>query len=162
MSTDLNRALSFNFNNASVAMIDSSPLCLEVMTNILAGYGFRKMHRCADLAVGTETIKSHGIDLLLIDPMSYGEGAYDLIRWLRAERFGPNSSVPIIITTAHTRMRLITTTRQCGADYIVAKPFSTACLLERILWVATSEGRRGELIAPSELVNTAGSGVDMW
>ena len=162
MSVDLKRELSFNFSNASVAMIDPSAICLEVMTNILAGYGFRKMHRCSDLASGTETIKAHGVDLLLVDPVAFGDEAYNLIRWLRAERFGPNSAVPIIIVTAHTRMRLITATRQCGADYIVAKPFSTAGLLERILWVATSEGRRGELIAPAELVNTAGSGVDMW
>lgn len=60
-------------------------------------------------------------------------------------------------------MRLITNTRRCGADYVVAKPFSTSGLLARLLWVANTEGRRGgELTAPAEIVNTSGSGVDMW
>lgn len=162
MTTDLKRALSFNFSNATVAMIDASTLSLEVMTNILSGYGFRKMHRCLTVETGIDTLKSHSVDLILIDPAPFGKEAYDLVRWLRAERIGPNASAPIIIVTGHTRMRLVTMTRQCGADYVVTKPFSTSALLERILWVASSEGRRGELIAPAALVNTSGSGVEVW
>lgn len=162
MYGDLKREFSFNFSNASVAMIDASGMCLEVITNILAGYGFRRMFRYSDLASGTEIIKSNAIDLLIIDPAGFGPDAYNLISWLRAEQSGPNGSVPVIIVTAHTKMRLITTARQCGADYIVAKPFSTSGLLGRILWVATASERRGELMAPTTLVNSEGSGVEVW
>lgn len=153
---------TFNFSNASVVMIDASPLSLEVTANILCGYGFRKLSRFNDLAAGTEFIKTHAIDLLLIDPTAFGEDGYDLIKWIRADRGGLNACVPVIIVTAHTPMRLITSTRRCGADYVVAKPYSTTGLLARIIWVATTEGRRGELTAPPEIVNTSGSGVDMW
>lgn len=155
-------AITFNFAKASVAMIDPSPLCLEVMTGILAGYGFRKLHRCADLPAGTDLVKVRPIDLILIDPYPFGEVAYDFVRWLRSDQRNGNSASPIVIVTAQTCVRLITAARQCGADYVIVKPFSTAGLLERILWVAESDGRRGELIAPTDLVSTAGSGVELW
>lgn len=142
-------------------MIDASPISLEVMTNILSGYGFKRMYRCSDLASGTDIVKTHAIDLMLIDPDAFGEEGYKLIGWIRSEQRGPNANVPIIIATAYTRVKMITTARQCGADYVVAKPFSTSALLERILWVASSDGRRGEMLAP-EVVNQSGSGLELW
>lgn len=162
MSRNLKSELTFNFANASVAMIDASPICLEVLTGILSGCGFRKMFRSTDLRSGGDIIKTHTLDLILLDPYGYGDEGYDLVRWLRAEKRTPNATAPIVIVTAYTRVRLISAARQCGADYVIAKPFSTTGLIERVLWVAESEGRRGELLAPSELVSNAGSGVEMW
>ncbi len=160
--SSLKSELTFNFENASVVMIDSSPLFIEVLTGILSGCGFRRMYRCSDLVSGTDTVKTHSVDLILIDPYAYGDAAYNFIQWLRSERRGPNAAVPVIILTAYTYVRLITVARQCGADYVIAKPFSTSGLLERILYVAESEGRRGELLAPPELVSSSGSGMEMW
>jgi DNA-binding response OmpR family regulator len=160
--SSLKTDLTFNFANASVVMIDSSTIFIEVLTGILSGCGFRKMFRCTDLRGGTDIVKTHSVDLVLIDPYTFGEGAYNFVSWLRSERRGPNSAVPVIILTAYTYVRLITAARQCGADYVIAKPFSTQGLLERILYVAESEGRRGELIAPAEIVSNTGSGVEMW
>lgn len=162
MKGSIREEVSFNFANASVAMIDASPICIEVLTGILSGCGFKRMYRCGDLASGINTVKTHSVDLILIDPYAFGDGAYNFVSWMRSERRGPNTSVPIIITTAYTYVRLITAARQCGADYVIAKPFSTVGLLERILWVAASEGRRGELTAPAELVSNSGSGMELW
>ena len=158
----LKAKVSFNFANASVVMIDSSPLSIEVLTGILSGSGFRRMFRCQDMASGTNAVKTHSVDLILIDPYTFGEAAYNFIQWLRSERRGPNAAVPVIILTAYTYVRMITAARQCGADYVVAKPFSTQGLLERIVYVAESEGRRGELIAPPEVVSSTGSGMEIW
>lgn len=162
MQRNLKSELSFNFSNASVVMIDSSTICLEVLTGILSGCGFRKMYRCADLRAGGDIIKTHSLDLILLDPYAYGEEGYDLVRWLRSEKRTPNSAASIVFVTGYTRVRLISAARQCGADYVIAKPFSTSGLIERILYVAGSEGRRGELLAPAELVSSSGSGVEMW
>lgn len=154
--------VSFNFANASVVIIDGSPICIEVLTGILAGCGFRKLFRCTDLASGTDAVKMHRVDLVLLDPYAFGDAAFKFVAWLRSERRGPNATAPVIMLTAYTYVRLITSARQCGADYVIAKPFSTQGLLDRILWVAESEGRRGELIAPPEVVSSTGSGVEMW
>lgn len=162
MQRNLKSEVTFNFANASVAMIDASPICLEVLTGILSGCGFRRMFRCTDLRTGSDTIKTHSLDLVLIDPYAFGDEAYKFISWLRADQRAINTDVCIIITTAFTRVRSISAARQCGADYVVAKPFSTGGLLERIIWVAESERRHGELLAPPDLVSSAGSGVEMW
>jgi CheY-like chemotaxis protein len=162
MKDNIKSEITFNFANATVLMIDASAISVEVMTGMLAGCGFRRMHKCADLASASDVIKMHSVDLILLDPYSYGEPAYNFVRWIRSERAGPNASAPIMIVTAYTYVREITAARQCGADYVVAKPFSTAGLLQRILWVAESEGRRGELMAPPSLVSSTGSGVEMW
>jgi DNA-binding response OmpR family regulator len=148
---------TFNFGNASVVMIDASPIFTEVLTGILSGCGFRKLHRCSDLASATETLRAHVVDLVLIDPYAFGEAAYDFIQSLRLERRGPNASVPIIIVTAYTYVRLINAARRCGADYVISKPFSTRGLLERIVWVAESESRRSQQGAPLELVSDTGA-----
>ncbi len=160
--SSLKQELTFNFSNAAVVMIDASPIFIEVLTGILSGCGFRKMFRCTDLRSGTDTVKTHSVDLVLIDPYGFGEAAYNFVSWMRSERRGPNAAVPVIMLTAYTYVRLITTARQCGADYVISKPFSTQGLLERILYVAESEGRRGELIAPPEVVSSTGSGVEMF
>lgn len=160
--SSLKAEIKFNFANAAVVMIDGSPIFIEVLTGILSGCGFRKMFRCTDLRTGTDIVKMHSVDLVLIDPYAFGDSAYNFVSWLRSERRGPNSAAPVIMLTAYTYVRLITTARQCGADYVIAKPFSTQGLLERILYVAESEGRRGELIAPPEVVSSTGSGVEMF
>ncbi len=160
--SSLRSELTFNFANASVVIIDASPLFVEVITGILSGCGFRRMFRCTELGAGTEVVKTHSVDLVLLDPYGFGDPAYRFVSWLRSERRSPNAAVPVIILTAYTYVRLITATRQCGADYVVAKPFSTQSLLERILYVAEAEGRRGELTAPAELVSSSGSGVEMF
>lgn len=154
--------ITFNFANASVVMIDASPIFIEVLTGILSGYGFRKMFRCASLRVGAETVKANAVDLVLIDPCSFGEAGFEFIRSLRSEERALNASVPVIVLSAYPCVRAISNARQCGADYVIAKPFSAKALLERILHVATSEGRRGDLLATGEVVCAAGSGVEFW
>lgn len=155
-------ASSFNFSRAAVVMVDANQLCIEVMTGILSGFGFRRMFRCNDLQAATDAVKMNAVDLILIDPLPFGDLGYDYVRWVRSEKIGGNATVPVIIVTSSTSVRTITAARRCGADYVIAKPFSTGGLLERIMWVAEAEGRRGELVAPPELVSTQGSGMELW
>ena len=155
-------AQKFNFANATVLMVDASPICLEVAANILMAYGFRKLHRCQDLEQAAQVLRTNLVHLLLIDPYSYGEKGYGFIKKLRANTNGPNAKTPIIVVASYTPVRLITSARECGADYVVAKPFSTGALLERILWVASREGQRSELVSAAETVSQEGSGMELW
>lgn len=151
----------FNFEAASVAIIDSNSLCMELLTNILRGFGFRANYRCHDLVAGADVVKTHPVDLILIDPFPYGQAAYDFIGWMRNER-SRSASSSVLIVTAGTSVRVISSARKCGADYVIAKPFSVATLLDRILWVANSEGRRGDLMNTTDVVSNSGSGMELW
>jgi DNA-binding response OmpR family regulator len=138
---------SFNFSKASVLVIDANALFLDLLTGVLQGFGFRRIQRCPDIEAGALLLKARAFDLILIDPYPNNERAYELIRELR-DAGNANSGAPILIVTGHTYLRLVADTRQCGADFVIAKPFSMGGLLERVLWVAKLEGRRGGLLAP--------------
>jgi len=153
---------AFNFEKASVLILDPSQISVEVTTLMLNGFGFRKIFRAPTVLSAIETVKLRALDLILVDPYPFGGEAYDFIRWLRSASETANMSTPTIIITSYTDIRLVTTARQSGVDYILNKPFSTQTLLERILWVAQSEDRRTDLMAPSQLVSKAGSGVELW
>ncbi len=158
----LSTAHVFNFSNATAAIIDSNTLCMELFTNILRGFGFRTSYRCASLEAGADIAKMYAVDLILIDPRQFGPQIFDFINWLRSEKRNVNNSAAVLMASAHTPLRLISSARSCGADYVIAKPFSVAVLLDRILWVAENETGRRQLQAPADLVSTSGSGVELW
>ncbi len=159
MMFDLESDVSFNFAKASVLAIDANLMCLDVLHGILGGFGFRKIYRTTELEGARKLVLTQGVDLVLIDPYPYGDDAYDFMRWFRTERGGLHASSPVLIVTGHANMPLIKSTLDCGADFVVAKPFSTSALLERILWVAQHESRRVLIDAADSA--SVGSGVEL-
>ena len=137
---------TFNFSKASVLILDANALFLDLVTGVLAGFGFRRITRCSEFEVAAMTVKARAFDLILLDPYPNNEAAYHLIRDLRET--GHNMATPILIVTGHTYLRLVADTKQCGADFVVAKPFSMGGLLDRILWVAKLDNRHNGMIAP--------------
>lgn len=137
---------TFNFSKASVLVLDANPLFLDLVTGVLSGFGFRRIQRCAELSIAAAMAKARPFDLILLDPYPDNEAAYQFIRDTRAG--GHNVATPILIVTGHTYLRLVADSRHCGADFVIAKPFSMGGLLDRILWVAKQENRHTGLIAP--------------
>jgi CheY-like chemotaxis protein len=125
---------SFNFGDASVLIVDENNGFMDIATQMLSGFGFRKFHRCNRLSESKSFAQSHEADLILVDPFPKTDAGLTLIRDLR-ERQSPGSPPRVvIIMTGHTPRELIQKARDVGADYVVAKPFSPATLLDRILW----------------------------
>ena len=58
------------------------------------------------------------------------------MRWLRRSGLEPNAYAPVIMTAAHVRRSKVSEARDCGANFLITKPFSAGVLLERIVWVA--------------------------
>ncbi|MDQ1153861.1 response regulator [Brevundimonas sp. SORGH_AS_0993] len=126
----------FNFSEAVTMIVDDSPFSLTLTANALAGFGIRPTY-----AVGTGTqaqklLKDKTIDLLVVDTDMPDIDGYELVRWLRRSAPNPNAFVPVIMTASHIRRGRVTEARDCGANFVVTKPFSPSLLLERILWVA--------------------------
>lgn len=151
----------FNFDRATVLIVDADQLCLQVANNILCGFGFRKIFRCATTAAATDVIKTRALDIVIIDPTGFGDDGYKLVSWMRSNKSSPSSNCAVLMTCGHTTVSLISRTQSIGADYVICKPFSTSALLDRLLWVAKQEGRRG-LVAPAAEVSASGSGLDLW
>jgi CheY-like chemotaxis protein len=132
-------APSFNFNEASVLIVDENHGFMDIATQMLSGFGFRTFHRCSRLSEGQTFARDHETDLVLVDPFPAANDGLTLIRELRQRQEPGAPHRVVIVMTGHTPLDLIKRAREVGADYVVAKPFSPATLLERILWSSGSQ-----------------------
>lgn len=123
----------FNLTDAVVMVVDDSPFSMEVTLQALQGFGIRVKYALKSTAEAMDIVRTHAIDLMLIDCEQDG---HDFVRWLRRSGLEPNAYVPIIMTAGHVRRSQVADVRDCGANYLVTKPFSAAVVLQRILWVA--------------------------
>lgn len=140
--TALRSDLSFNFGDASVMIVDENVGFMDVMTQMLSGFGFRKFHRCQDVGESLSFSQYLEPDLILVDPFPRPEEGMSFIKELRERQPAESPPLVVIVMTGHTPRDLIEKARRMGADYVVAKPFSPSTLLDRILWSAASPADR--------------------
>ncbi|MFN3667797.1 MAG: response regulator [Brevundimonas sp.] len=124
-----------NLTGLATMVVDDSAFSAEITSSALQGFGIRIRHSCRSAAEAIAILGDKEVDLLVVDCEMPGMDGFELVRWLR--RSGPpNAFVPVIMTAAHIRRSMVNDARNCGANYVVTKPFSAASLLERIVWVA--------------------------
>ncbi len=129
----------FNLERASILILEPSQMGMNILVQILTGFGAKVLHRCETVKAAQDCVQTTELDLAIVDAMG-GEG-YDYIKWLRHSRVEPNCFVPVLLTAGHTPSAAVNQARDCGAHFIMAKPLTPITVLERILWIAR-EGRR--------------------
>ena len=132
----LRESAVFNLTGAVTMVVDDSPFSMEVTIQALQGFGIRTKHTPRSTAQAMELLKLHPVDLLFVDCEMEGSDGHGLVRWLRRSGLEPNAFVPVIMTASHVRRSKVADVRDCGANFLVTKPFSPAVVLERIIWVA--------------------------
>ena len=132
----LRESAVFNLTGAVTMVVDDSPFSMEVTIQALQGFGIRTKHAPRSTAQAMALLQLHHVDLLFIDCEMEGAGGHRLVRWLRRSGLEPNAFVPVIMTASHVRRSKVADVRDCGANFLVTKPFSPAVVLERIIWVA--------------------------
>ena len=131
----LRESAIINLTGAVTMVVDDSAFSADITSSALLGFGIKTRHSMRSAAEAIEVLREVEIDLLVVDCDMPGMDGFDLVHWLR--RSGPpNAFVPVIMTAAHIRRSMVTKARDCGANFIITKPFSAASLLERIVWVA--------------------------
>ena len=127
-----------NLSGAVTMVVDDSNFAAEITATALLGFGIRTRHSCRSTAEAMEILDQAEIDLLVVDGEMGRDSGFEMVERLR--RSGPpNAFVPVIMTAAHIRRSMVARARDCGANFIITKPFSAATLLERIVWVARDE-----------------------
>ena len=125
-----------NLTGAVTMVVDDSPFGLDITASALLGFGIKTRYACHSAAEAIEILKDHPIDLLVVDTEMPEMDGYELVRWLRRSGLDPNAFAPVIMTATHVRRSRVTEARDCGANFVITKPFSAASLLERIVFVA--------------------------
>ncbi|MDO9223182.1 MAG: response regulator [Caulobacter sp.] len=132
----LNAGTIFNLGKAVVMSVDDNSFSLNLTNQTLMGFGVKTRHQCASAAEAQELLRTYTVDLLIVDCDMPEMDGYDLVRWLRRSGLDPNAFTPVIMVAGHTPESKVMKARDCGANFIVARPLSPLVLLERILWVA--------------------------
>ena len=131
----LRESAIINLTGAVTMVVDDSSFSADITASALLGFGIKTRHSMRSGAEAMGLLKEIEIDLLVVDCEMPGMDGFELVHWLR--RSGPpNAFVPVILTAAHIRRSMVARARDCGANFIITKPFSAASLLERIVWVA--------------------------
>jgi len=136
MGETLRESAVFNFEGAVTMVIDDSSFAQELTIRALKGFGLSTRHACASAAQAISILKENPVDLILVDSDMPGMSGFEFVRWLRRSKLEPNAFAPVIMTAAHVRQSKVQEARDCGANFLITKPFSSLTLLERIVWVS--------------------------
>lgn len=124
-----------DLRTATVVLMDPDMHSVDVMAQIMKGFGVVETHRCVTIEEAQEAL-SKRVDLVVIDPaVSEGRG-YEFLHDLRRTKGSVNAFVPVILVSGHTPASEVTRGRDAGANYFVAKPVTPNVMLERIMFVA--------------------------
>jgi CheY-like chemotaxis protein len=128
-----------NLERTVVLLVDDNPQALEAVAGMLRGFGVRKMFKCASAKEAQERVETQEIDLIVVDTAMPQMDGYDFVRWLRTEAKSNATFIPVIMMSGHTGRGVVEKGRDCGTNFVLAKPFKPEVLLERILWVSKDQ-----------------------
>lgn len=131
--------IRLNLERSKVLLVDDNPQALEVQSSMFRGFGMHRQVRCHSGHQAMDAVKSQEIDLIVIDCAMPDMDGYDFVTWLRREAPERVNFIPVIMLTGHAPRSAIEKSRDCGANFVVTRPFTPEVLLQRIYWVAKDE-----------------------
>jgi two-component system OmpR family response regulator len=152
--TSTNRRYDFAMTESPhILIVDDHRDIREPLARYLAKQGYRQS-QAKDAAEARSVLKTHAIDLIVLDVMMPGEDGLSLCRSLRAV-----SEIPIILLTAMAEDTDRIVGLEMGADDYITKPFNPRELLARIKSVL----RRTHAMPPGrEKLDEDWIGFDVW
>jgi len=133
---ELNPHASINLEQASVMLLDDNPEGMAILVQIITAFGVKMLQRATTAEMAEKMSGTVPLDLVLASATLRLSSGYDFTSWLRRSDLKPNAYAPVILISGHTVLSDVQKARDCGANYIVAKPLSPTVLLNRIVWVA--------------------------
>lgn len=131
----------FNLQHATVLLLDENPLSMNILVQILTGFGANQLTRCSDQAMAEAAVVKTQFDLMIVDSTGPSQTGIKFVNWLRRSGIQPNCYSSVLLTSGHTAQNAVMEARDCGAHFIIAKPLTPLVVLERIIWIS-KEGRK--------------------
>lgn len=135
MSDVLDADAKVNLSRASVLLVESTQHAVDLLAQIVKGFGVKDIYRCTSIDEADKVLASKQIDLIVIEPNLREGNGYDFISTMRQSKAEPNCHVPTIVTSGPAFSSEVAQTRDCGANFYISKPITPHVLLERVLWV---------------------------
>ncbi len=129
------RQSQINMAHLAVLVVDDNRHMLNLIKTILHSLGIKNVRLATDAAMGFAEQRQFPADVIISDWNMTPLDGLDFVRLIRKANDSPNRSVPIILLTGHTEMRLVLEARSAGVDDVLAKPVSIEALYSCILSV---------------------------
>ena len=110
-----------------VLVIDDDPDILEAVQMVLSSDGYES----EGTTKGEETfeyVQNHKPDLIILDVLLSGNDGRNICKALKQDK--STQHIPVIMISAHPTAR--ESTKECGADSFISKPFSVSGLLAEV------------------------------
>lgn len=131
----LSSGSKIDLSRARALLVDDNPIHLELLSGILNSFELRRQTRCVSVDEARSAAMSAEFDLVLVDATLADGAGFDFIRWMRREAQEANRTASILVVTGGTRRDEVGMARDCGANFVVAKPVTPQVLLQRIVWL---------------------------
>jgi CheY-like chemotaxis protein len=151
MKQKLDPRTQVNLSDISVLLLEGNQHALDILGNILTGFGARNLHRCLTVEEAERVLASHDVDLLVVEPALREDDGLQFLKRLRSSGREPNRFAPVVMIHGHVRSSEVARMRDSGANFVIAKPLTPGVLLQRIMWVAADRRpfvEMGDYIGP--------------
>lgn len=135
----LDPKIRINLDRSVVLLVEQNAQAMDALTAMFRGFGVRKQFKATSGAETMHVVKTQELDLIVADAAMPDMDGYDFIRWLRRDAPDASRFTPVIMLTGHAARSMVEKSRDCGANFVVARPFTPELLLQRVFWVAKDE-----------------------
>ena len=126
-------------HDPTVLIVEPSRHFVSLLRHILSVGGIKRAYHASDGYGALELIKSHHIDVMLLDSEISGISALELTHVIRMASDSPNKQLPVMLLSDRPTRRLISKARAAGVSCYVKKPVSAQTLLDRLKWLLDGE-----------------------
>jgi CheY-like chemotaxis protein len=156
--------IRITLERSRLLLVDDNPQALAVESAMFRGFGVHRQYKAGSASEAINIVSTREVDLIVMDGAMPDMDGYDFVRWLRNEAPGDAAHIPVILLTGHAARHVVEKSRDCGANFVVSKPFTPQVLLQRVYWVAKDERafvRSQGYVGPDRRVRNQGPPIGM-
>lgn len=116
----------------SILLIENIPNMGKILREMVYGMGFRTVDRVTNIIHAFQFIRSRRPALIIGEVNIAPVGCARLCKALRIAADSPGRTTPIILTLTEATPSAVSQARDCGANFVMAKPLSVLALETKI------------------------------
>jgi len=125
-----------NFKGVSALLVDRNHYCCSLVAQMLRGFGLQGIVSCETGTAAKEAITGNHFDICVMEADLPDMSGADLITWIRREQKEPLRFMPVLVLSGYTQRRLVSISRDAGANLLLNKPVSAQAVFDRVAWLA--------------------------
>lgn len=125
-----------NLRSARILVVEDNPQALEILSQVLVGFGISEFRKCETAEDAHRALAKGVFDVIIVDGEMGVEDGFAFTQRIRTGSGEGNRTAPILIVTGCPTREKVLEARDCGANFVLAKPIVPRTLLDRLIWMA--------------------------